>query len=93
MARRWGVAFVSAAVAVGCVPEGTGVAPNPWDPVEHSAALGVAQNDPWCVHMRDLRRHLDGAGPPPGPQSRAAALAAVRAEADADKGGDPFWPF
>ncbi|MEM7524991.1 MAG: hypothetical protein AAF360_14795 [Pseudomonadota bacterium] len=68
--------------------------PNAWDPVEVSEALDVRQDDPWCVHMRDIRSFLDGeSATPPGSGSRTAALAAVRAEADELQDGDPFWPF
>lgn len=68
-------------------------APNTWDAAEHRAALGVAEDDPWCGYMRDLRSHLDGRGERPDDTVRDAALSEVRAEAASAKDGDPLWPF
>ncbi|MEX2520594.1 MAG: hypothetical protein WD969_14825 [Paracoccaceae bacterium] len=67
--------------------------PNSWDISGQRAALDAGAGDPWCGYMADIRAHLDGAGPAPGEDARAAALEAVRAEAVASKDGDPLWPF
>ena len=91
MIQRGGGIVALCAVLSACAA--TQNEPNAWDPVAHSAALGVAPDDGWCVYMRDLRNHLDGAATKPGDKSREAALAAVRAEAAETKGGDPLWPF
>lgn len=91
MARRAALWLGLAALAASCV--GGPGAPNPWDADATRASLGVAPDDAWCGHMRALRAALDGAGPAPTKAERDAALAGVRAEADAKKGGDKLWPF
>lgn len=94
MKFRGGAVASICALAAACSALPTGEdAPNAWDPVEHSAFLGVAPDDDWCVYMRDLRTHLDGEARAPGDASREAALAGVRAEAAENKDGDPLWPF
>lgn len=67
--------------------------PNAWSVPEHQSFLGVAADDPWCGYVADLRAHLDGQGERPSEEVREAALADVRAEAKADKDGDPLWAF
>lgn len=66
---------------------------DPWDPAARRAALGVAADDPWCIHMAALRASLDGDGPAPTDAAREAALVDVRAEATTMRNGDPLWPF
>ncbi len=94
--RITGMARQALAVALlaglgGCVDGLEG--PNPWSAAEHSAALGVAADDPWCGHMRSLRAYLDGEGERPSEETRRAAIEDVRAEAASAKSGDPYWPF
>lgn len=64
-----------------------------WDAGAVAARLGAPAGDPWCAHMAALRAGLDGAAPLPDDAARAAALAAVRAEAEGARGGDPYWPM
>lgn len=90
MKAHWG-GLALAILASGCVV--TEDISDPWDPAQMRAALGIAAEDPWCVHMGSLRASLDGAGPAPDEAMRESALNAVRAEAEAEKGGDPLWPF
>ena len=92
MIKRGGGLAVAGAILVSACAQQPG-APNAWDPTEHSAFLGVAPDDPWCVYMRDLRTHIDGEATKPSNASRDAALMGVRAEASAEKDGDPLWPF
>lgn len=78
-------------IAGGCVS--TTKSPGPWDTDDTRASLGVEAGDPWCAYLGDLRASLDGNGPAPDEATRDAALAAVRAEAAAEKDGDEYWPF
>lgn len=91
MMKRGGAVAAATAMLASCV--GAPNEPNPWDPSETLAALGVAADDPWCGHMQALRTYLDGEGPRPDAETRRAAIDAVRAEAAASKEGDPYWPF
>ncbi len=88
--QGWGIAALVLLVGA-CVQNAN--EPNTWSPDEHRSALGVAQDDPWCGYMRDLRAGLDGKTDLPADDVREAALEAVRAEAAASKDGDPLWPF
>ncbi len=89
--RGGGLSAVALATIVSaCVQQGL---PNAWSVPEHRSFLGVAADDPWCGYVADLRAHVDGAGERPTDDVRDAALANVRAEAKADKDGDPLWPY
>lgn len=89
--RGGGLSAVAMATLLSaCVQQGL---PNAWSVQEHRSFLGVSADDPWCGYIADLRDHLDGAGARPSDDVREAALSAVRAEAKADKDGDPLWPF
>lgn len=89
--RGGGLSAVAIATLLSaCVQQGS---PNAWSVPEHRSFLGVAADDPWCGYVADLRAHLDGAGERPSDDVRDAALTAVRAEAKADKDGDPLWAY
>lgn len=89
--RGGGLSAVAMATLLSaCVQQGL---PNAWSVPEHQSFLGVAADDPWCGYVSDLRTHLDGAGERPSDEVREAALTAVRAEAKADKDGDPLWSY
>lgn len=90
MKAHWG-GLALALLASGCVA--TSDISDPWDPAQMRASLGIAEGDPWCVHMGALRASLDGAGPAPDEAVREFALNAVRLEAKETRGGDPLWPF
>lgn len=83
-------AVVAASVLSACVQQGL---PSAWSVPEHRSFLGVSADDPWCGYVADLRSHLDGVGERPSDEVREAALSEVRAEAAAEKEGDPLWAF
>lgn len=89
--RHWGgikVAGVLAVLVGACSSPGQ---PDLFDTAGHRAFLGVEKDDPWCAYMADLRVHLDGEGERPSVETREAALKEVRAEATAERSGDPYW--
>ncbi|MGB0506476.1 MAG: hypothetical protein ACPGGK_09805, partial [Pikeienuella sp.] len=65
--------------------------PKYWSAPEHRSYIGVEADDSWCVHMANLREHLDGNGERPSDEARKAALVEVRAEAVEHYNGDPYW--
>lgn len=85
------LAAAAAMLTAACVERSA--LPGHHDVEGYRAYLELPADDPWCVYLGGLRRHLDDEGPRPSDDARETALATVRAEAETRRAGDPFWPF